>query len=237
MKHRILVVEDEPSIMDNIVYTLESEGFEPIGCATGGEALALAAAHAFDLVLLDIGLPDQNGRDVCRQLRSIVAQIPIIFLTARAEEIDRVVGLEIGADDYIAKPFSPRELCARIRAVLRRCGAAPPPHETPTDQPMPRTKAFPFEIDDERMRITYFQQPLCLSATEFRLLSTLCEHPGRVFSRAQLMDRAWAEPETSMERTVDAHIKSIRAKLRKTHPALDPIETHRGLGYAMREDW
>lgn len=221
---RILVVEDEPSIADNIVYSLETEGFAAERCATGADALARLAAEPASLVVLDVGLPDMSGFEVCKAIRKS-STVPIVFLTARAAEIDRVVGLEIGGDDYVVKPFSPRELTARVKAILRRtdAGAAPAP------------SAQPFCIDEGRKQIAFHGQRLALSRNEFRLLRALCQHPGRVYSRSQLMDLAWDEPEAAMERTVDAHIKSLRAKLRATRPDLDPIETHRGLGYSLRE--
>lgn len=230
---RILVVEDEPSISDNIVYSLESEGFAPLACATGAEALQRLALEAFALVVLDVGLPDASGFEVCRQLRAI-RDVPVIFLTARASEMDRVVGLEIGGDDYLCKPFSPRELTARVRAVLRRTengsrlgGAAADSSSAP----------LPFAVDEARCQISYFGAPLHLSRYEFRLLKTMAAHPGRVFSRAQLMEHASDEPEAAMERTVDAHVKSIRAKLKAVRDDLEPIQTHRGLGYSLAEHW
>jgi two-component system catabolic regulation response regulator CreB len=219
---RILVVEDEPSIRDAIQYAIESDGCEVDCCGTGGDALSLMDSTPFDLVVLDVGLPDINGFDVCRKLRKRYT-LPVLFLTARSDEIDRVVGLEIGGDDYVTKPFSPRELSARVRAILRRTknGATPLP-----------TDAL-FQIDDERVAIRYHGEPLDLSRCEYRLLAALIAKPGRVFSRAQLMDAAWDEPEASMERTVDTHIKSLRAKLRAVHAEDDPIRTHRGFGYSL----
>ncbi len=224
MKPRILVVEDEPSILDNIVYSLETDGFSPLGCGTCGEARAALQKEAFALVVLDVGLPDMPGFEWCKEIRK-TSNIPIIFLTARAGEIDRVVGLEIGGDDYMVKPFSPRELSARVKAVLRRFQSAP---ATPLDHGL-------FRIDEERAQIFFHECRLLLSSTEFRLLRALCRRPGRVFSREQLMEEAWSDPGAALERTVDAHIKSLRAKLREVAPELDPIETHRGLGYSLKE--
>lgn len=232
MKKRILVVEDEPSILTNIIYSLETEGFEPQGCTTGEQSLMKFAAAPPDFIILDVGLPDMNGFDLCRILRQ-KSNVPILFLTARGEEIDRIVGLEIGADDYLVKPFSPRELTARVRAILRRCQNA-----VPAANAVERRNAAsdpPFQLYADRAEIAYFGHVLALSATEFRILRTLCEHPGRVYSRAQLMDQAWTEPDSAMERTVDAHIKSIRAKLRAVQPDLDPTETRRGFGYVLKE--
>jgi len=229
---RVLVVEDEPSIRDSIVYALESEGFRVDCTASGVEALAKAKATAFQLVVLDVGLPDMSGFDVCRDLRQF-SEVPVIFLTARASEVDRVVGLELGADDYVTKPFSPRELSARVRANIRRAQLSRRPEEAKSSE----VPATPFQIDYERWVIHYFGDALVLSRYEFRLLAALVEKPGRVYSRAQLMDKAWEEPDASMERTVDTHIKSVRAKLRVLNAELDPIVTHRGIGYSMREDW
>ena len=171
MKPRILVVEDEPSILDNITYSLETEGFEPHGCATGGEARAALLRGPWALVVLDVGLPDIVGFDLCREIRR-TSNLPIIFLTARAGEVDRVVGLEIGGDDYMVKPFSPRELSARVKAVLRRM-AAPPVASAPAADGA-------FRIDEERAQIHFTGVRLVLSGTEFRLLRALCAKPGRV---------------------------------------------------------
>lgn len=223
---RILVVEDEPAIADTIVYALSTEGFEPVWCATGGAALDAVKRTPCALAILDIGLPDTNGFDLFKRLAQLVPELPAIFLTARAGEIDRVVGLELGADDYIAKPFSPRELVARVRTVLRRVqrsAVAPAP-----------TSAF--VIDDERKTIRYRGRALELSRYEYRLLKALAERPGRVFSRDELMQKAWDDPGASFDRTVDAHVKTLRAKLRAIDPQADPIQTHRGMGYSLRED-
>jgi two-component system catabolic regulation response regulator CreB len=234
MKKRILVVEDEPSILANIVYSLETEGFEPHGCLTGEQALVVFNRGAPDLVILDVGLPDLNGFDLCRTLRK-QSDVPIIFLTARGQELDRVVGLEIGADDYLVKPFSPRELSARVRAILRRCLAGK--GDGDVTAPCAVGSGVPFQLFEDHAQIAYFGKVLTLSATEYRILRVLCQHPGRVYTRSQLMDHAWTEPESALERTVDAHIKSLRAKLRETHPEFEPIETRRGLGYALKEHW
>jgi two-component system catabolic regulation response regulator CreB len=228
MKPRILVVEDEPSILDNILYSLETEGFQPQGCATCAAARAALERGPWALVVLDVGLPDSLGFDLCKEIRR-TSNLPIIFLTARASEVDRVVGLEIGGDDYMVKPFSPRELCARVKAILRRTQSQPA-----EEAPEPAANGT-FRIDEERMQIHYHGSRLALSGTEFRLLRALCEKPGRVFSRAQLMDIAWDDPGAALERTVDAHVKSLRAKLKEAHPDADPIETHRGFGYSLRE--
>ena len=224
MRPRILLVEDEPSIADNIVYALKTDGFEPVWCATGREALEAFSNDRFALIILDVGLPDTNGFELCKELRGRSA-VPIIFVTARKDEIDRVVGLEIGADDYVIKPFSPRELAARVKAILRRTSQLSGPPAGPQ----------PFEVDDERCEIRYHGTALVLSRYEFRLLKILVQKPGRVFSREQLMTQAWEEPESALDRTVDAHIKMLRAKLRAIRSDDDPIRTHRGLGYSLKE--
>lgn len=240
MKPKVLVVEDEPSILDNILYSLDNEGLDAIGVSTGESAKEhLAGEGDIQLIILDIGLPDTTGFELCKEIRA-TSQIPIIFLTARDAELDRIVGLEIGADDYVVKPFSPRELSARVKAVLRRYNNTTAAADSPTTGSADAgagAGAIPFEIDEKRLQIRFFGSAPNLSSTEFRLLRTLCASPGRVFSRTQLMEAAWDEPEAAMERTVDAHIKSIRAKLRTIRQEPDPIETHRGLGYSLRENW
>ncbi|MEQ1752356.1 MAG: two-component system response regulator CreB [Prosthecobacter sp.] len=228
-RSRILVVEDEPSIADNIIYALESEGFLSHACTTGAEALLRFECEDWALVILDVGLPDMSGFEVCRRLLAL-RNVPVIFLTARGQEVDRVVGLELGADDYVVKPFSPRELTARVRAVLRRTGGGLKTAAQPA-------AAIPLEVDVERCVVRYFGKTLQLPRYEFRLLKALAAHPGRVFTRSQLMDHGSDEPEAAMERTVDAHIKSLRAALKAVKPDIDPIQTHRGTGYALVEDW
>ncbi len=227
----ILIIDDEPSVADTIVYALRSEGFHPVWCATGQAGLEALSAQPPALVVLDVGLPDANGFDLCREIRK-VSSVPILFLTARADEIDRIVGLELGADDYVTKPFSPRELAARVKAILRRAGTEPE-----QDAGAAPVAGLPFSIDEDRHQIAFFGDVLPLSRIEFRLLEVLLHRPGRIFSRGSLMDLAWDEPDASMERTVDAHIKGIRAKLRAVRPDEDVIVTHRGLGYALKEDW
>jgi two-component system, OmpR family, catabolic regulation response regulator CreB len=225
MKPKILIVEDEPAIADTIQYALETEGFETRILSEGAPALMLLSENRFDLIILDIGLPDMSGLELCKAVRKTYA-LPIIFLTARADEIDRVVGLEIGADDYVVKPFSPRELSARVKAILRRTKNA--------DQSFSSPPAF--QVDAIRRRILYMGQVLDLSRYEFNLLEAFIRRPGRVFSRDQLMELAWDDPAASMDRTIDAHIKNIRAKLKGIHPAADPIITNRGVGYSLKED-
>jgi two-component system catabolic regulation response regulator CreB len=233
MPARILVIEDEPHIADTITYALSTDGFEPMWCSTGAAALESLAGGGVALVVLDIGLPDVNGLDLFRQIRER-GSLPVIFLTARAAEIDRIVGLEMGADDYVSKPFSPRELVARVRTVLRR---AQPPSTGANTSANHDNRRTPFAIDEERMLISYQGRRLDLSRYEYRILKILVERPGRVYSRQALMDMAWEAPDHSLDRTVDAHIKLLRAKLREVNSDIEAIITHRGSGYSLRETW
>ncbi len=225
----VLLVEDEPAIADTLVYALETECFTVTHTLTGSDALAAAGSGNFDFAILDIGLPDMTGLEVCRRLREISA-IPVLFLTARDGELDRILGLELGGDDYVTKPFSPREIVARVRAILRRTGAlVSQTHETPASE----KHAF-IHHDPSAMRIHCAGTPLDLTAHEYKLLLVLMEHPGRVFTRDQLLDHAWQDPGAVTDRTVDAHIKSIRSKLRAaSNGAENLIETRRGLGYSL----
>ncbi|MCC6715517.1 MAG: two-component system response regulator CreB [Gammaproteobacteria bacterium] len=234
MRARILVIEDEPHIADAITYALATDGFEPVWCSTGAAALELIGSGGFALAVLDIGLPDINGFELYRQLAA-TTPLPVIFLTARSAEVDRIAGLEMGADDYVSKPFSPRELAARVRTVLRRAGPIASAARTAADRA--HGHRTPFVVDDERKLITYHGQRLELSRYEFRLLKILVERPGRVYSRQELMDMAWEAPDHSLDRTVDAHIKTLRAKLREVSAEVEAIITRRGSGYSLREDW
>jgi two-component system catabolic regulation response regulator CreB len=224
---RILLVEDEPAIADTVLYALRTEGFEARHCLTGGEALRVAQQESFDLAILDVGLPDIGGFALCRELRRGKSHegidLPVIFLTAHDAEAERIMGLEIGADDYVTKPFSPRELVARVRVVLRRghggAGFA--------------ASTYGFEHDIEGHRIRYRGRLLDLTRYEYGLLAALLQRPGAVLSRAQLMDRVWGDALESGDRTIDTHVKTLRAKLRVVAPDADPIRTHRGLGYSL----
>jgi two-component system catabolic regulation response regulator CreB len=226
----ILIAEDETAIADTLLYALRSEGYAAEHVLLGGAVAPRLRAGGIDLVVLDVGLPDVSGFEVCRGLRTF-SEVPVIFLTARDAEIDRVLGLELGADDYVVKPFSPRELVARVRARLRRQGAG-----------AQRWQAQGvFETDREGLRVRYRGRLLDLTRYEYGLLDTLLARPGAVLSRGQLMDRVWADAFDSSDRTVDTHIKTLRAKLRAVdeacgHPAADPIRTHRGLGYSVEAD-
>jgi two-component system catabolic regulation response regulator CreB len=237
----ILIVEDEPAIADTLIYALRTEGFAPEWCATGRAGLAALEAKPFALVVLDVGLPDGSGFDVCKKIR-VHLDVPVIFLTARNTELDRVLGLELGGDDYLVKPFSPRELTARVKAILRRTnglsagmrGAAKPQRASGGNNP---GAAADFVVDEERCSICYRGVWLeALTRYEYRLLKLLVAKPGRVYSREQLMTAVWEDPGASLDRTVDAHVKMLRAKLRAIAPEADPIQTHRGLGYSLRQD-
>jgi two-component system catabolic regulation response regulator CreB len=230
---QILIVEDEMSIADTLVFALGGEGFATHWVRLGGEAIEHVQRGLASLVILDVGLPDLSGFEVCKAIRRH-SEVPILFLTARAEEIDRVVGLEIGADDYVVKPFSPREVAARVRAILKRtrANAADPAPSAPA---MPAAvAAAPFQLDSVRLQIHHRGTPLELTPHEYRLLSHLLAHPERVFSRQQLLDAIGAGSDAVYERNVDGHIKSLRAKLRAVAPERDPIQTHRGFGYSYQ---
>ena len=225
---RILIAEDESGIADTLQYVLRTDGFVPVWCATAEQAIAQFSAEPPALAILDVGLPDMNGFELFKRLQALPggAQVPMLFLTARSDEIDRVVGLELGADDYVAKPFSPRELVARVRGILRRS----------VRQPAAAASSSPVEVDEERRRIRYYGQALELSRYEYGLLKLLVQRPGRVFTRDELLELVWDDASESFDRTVDAHIKTLRAKLKAVAPQLEPIRTLRGTGYALSED-
>ena len=222
---RILLVDDELAIAQAVQYALRAEGFACTHAATAGDALRLAADGAFDLALLDVGLPDRDGFALCRDLRRD-RDVPVIFLTARGEEAERVRGFELGADDYVAKPFSPRELVARVRAVLRRAQA---PATTTRD-------SGDFRHDADARRLWYRGHALDLTRYEYGLLAALLQRPGAVLTRDQLMARVWGDDSDTSDRTVDTHVKTLRAKLRAVAPDTDPIRTARGVGYALQAD-
>ena len=224
---RILLLEDDPAIAGTVAFALQREGFAVdhqllVGAARAGAAAALPA-----LAILDVGLPDGSGLDLCREWRQsgndALRALPILMLTARAEELDRVVGLELGADDYLTKPFSPRELVARVRALLRRAALAPPA----------ALDAGLFELDADGQRIRFAGRWLALTRLEFGLLRALLRTPGRIRSREALLDEVWGADGDATDRTVDTHVKTLRAKLRAVRPELEPIATHRGMGYSL----
>jgi two-component system response regulator ResD len=219
---KVLVVDDEESVRELIELYLKKDGFEVIHARDGREALRLNGEHRPDLIVLDLMLPGLDGWDVCRQIRGN-SRVPIVMLSARAEEVDRIVGLELGADDYVVKPFSPRELMARIKAVLRRGSSAAEDAEV---------LAFPnLRIDRVQHRVEVAGEEVHLTPTEFRLLWCLAGRPGRVFSRAELLDRIWGYDSESDARTVDVHIKRLRQKTTVAESKSFSITTVWGLGY------
>lgn len=226
---KILIVEDEVAIAENIVYALETEHFFTTHVTTGADALSEINNGDYDFIILDIGLPDTSGLEICKQIRP-TSSIPILFLTARDSEIDRVLGLEFGADDYVTKPFSPRELVARIKAILRRSSIQA---TTLTDDA--DSSLCPIIHDSTAMSITCFGSLLDLTAHEYKIFATFISQPNRTFTREQLLEHAWDDPSSAMDRTVDAHIKTLRAKLNAvSDQCADLIQTRRGLGYCYQ---
>lgn len=221
---RVLVVEDEESFSDALSYMLRKEGFEVSVAATGPTALTEFDRTGADIVLLDLMLPEMSGTEVCRQLRQR-SHVPIIMVTARDSEIDKVVGLEIGADDYVTKPYSPRELVARIRAVLRRQSAEV------TESGVPTLAAGPVRMDIERHVVTVDGAPVQLPLKEFELLELLLRNAGRVLTRGQLIDRVWGADYVGDTKTLDVHVKRLRSKIEPEPSAPRFIVTVRGLGY------
>ena len=229
MVKTVLVVDDEPKIVDVVREYLEHAGFAVRTAGDGPAALERARALAPDLIVLDLGLPGLDGLDVARQLRQS-SRVPVIILTARGDEVDRIIGLELGADDYLVKPFSPRELVARVRAVLRRVDE----HDTTVgDEPLVRGD---LTVDPARRRATVAGRPVELTPTEFDLLAHLARQPGRVFTRAQLLTAIHGVAVESYERAIDAHIKNLRRKLEPDprHPRY--VLTAHGIGYRFTDD-
>jgi len=225
-RKKILIVDDEPDIVEFVEYNLRREQFETLKTFDGPTAVKIAREQQPDLVLLDLMIPGIDGLEVCRQLKaqSDTAWIPIIMLTAKGEEVDVVAGLELGADDYVAKPFRMRLLLARIRAVLRRATSA--------EEVAPRmTRIDSLMIDDERHEVQLDGKPLVLTLTEYRLLRFLAQHPGRVFSRSQILGNIQDEHVLVVERAIDVHVAAIRRKL---EASAELIETVRGVGYRFK---
>jgi two-component system, OmpR family, alkaline phosphatase synthesis response regulator PhoP len=223
---QILVVDDEPEIARIVRDYLAAAGFGVTVAADGESALAAARAGRPDLVILDLGLPRRDGLDVLRELRR-AGDVPVVVLTARGEETDRIVGLELGADDYVVKPFSPKELVARVRAILRRIDAGAETDET--------IRIADLEIDVPRMRVTVGDRPIDLTPTEFQLLATLARQPGRVFTRGQLLDALHGVAFESYERAIDAHVKNIRRKIEPSPAEPRYIQTVYGVGYRFAD--
>ncbi len=233
LRPRLLLLEDDPAIAQTVVYALTREGFdvEHVMLVSQARTQLMPGGAAFAAAILDVGLPDGNGLDLCQALRQAggpQAALPVLMLTARSEEIDRVLGLELGADDYLTKPFSPRELCARVRALLRRANLATSMAASVAPKAGPR-----LVCDEPGQRIRYGEQWLALTRRELGLLMLLLKSPGRVWPREALLDAVWGQDADSTDRTVDTHIKTLRAKLRDAGAHADLIVTHRGLGYAL----
>lgn len=227
MSYRILVVEDETDLLEAVLFTLKKEGFKPIGCTNGEEALRLVSEVRPDLVLLDLMLPGLDGIEVCRRLRSNqeTARIPIIMVTAKAEETDAVIGLGVGADDYVRKPFGLRELSARIRSVLRRL-------DEPSDSAPPIIRVDELEVDPSRHEVRLRGEAIPVTATEFRLLHLFVRNRGRVYTRSQLLEKVVGSDVIVIERNIDVHVSALRRKLKDYG---DRIITIRGVGYKFAE--
>jgi len=224
MPKLIAVVDDEPDILELVTLHLRKAGYKVQGFADATSFYKSLSRKEPDLIILDLMLPDADGIDVCRYLRKEgrFARVPVIMLTARAEETDRVLGLEIGADDYVVKPFSPRELVARVKAVFRRLEAGPEPGGT--------LIVGDIELDPEKFKALVKGKPVELTATEFRILQILCRQPDRVFSRDQLIEGIWGYDKPVIDRTIDTHVRNLRDKLGQTG---DYIRTVRGVGYKL----
>ena len=221
----VLLLEDDPAIARTICYALEREGIKVSHSLLISDARARWQQVRFDALLMDVGLPDGNGLDWCRELRAAGSIIPVLVLSARGEEMDKVLGLELGADDYLSKPFSPRELLARTRALLRRSRQFQP-------QSAPQADSL-LQIDEQGQRAMLNAQTLDLTRREYQLLQCLHQGAGRILSRDFLLEQIWGLESESTDRTVDTHIKTLRAKLREHLPEQEVIITHRGLGYSL----
>lgn len=231
MPARILVVDDEPAVSDLLAYNLRKASYEVLVAVDGREALRLGRESAPDLILLDLMIPEVDGLDVCRELRK-TSKVPIIMITARGEEIDRVVGLELGADDYVSKPFSVRELLARIKAVLRRVSSD---RDTETPSGLLHGPGG-LMLDMESRAVHIDKQPLDLTRLEFDLLHLLLLNAGRVLTRERLLEQAWGYDYVGDTRAVDSAVKRLRAKLRSVSPQADAIEAVRGVGYRFNKE-
>jgi two-component system alkaline phosphatase synthesis response regulator PhoP len=227
VNEKVLVVDDEPKIVRQARDYLERAGFQVVAAGDGRTALAVARGERPDMIVLDLNLPQLDGLDVCRALRR-ESDVPIIMLTARAEEADRLIGLELGADDYVTKPFSPRELVARVRAVLRRVSGG-------VHQPG-LVRAGDLEIDLRAFRVTRAGEEIPLTRSEFNLLAVLAQHPGQVFTRAQLLDRLHGVAYDGYDRSIDAHVKNLRRKLEPDPVAPRYVETVYGVGYRFSDE-
>ncbi|MBK8188685.1 MAG: two-component system response regulator CreB [Cellvibrio sp.] len=222
---RVLIVEDESSIAESLLFVLQAEGFATHWETLATKGLEYIQQHPVDLVIMDVGLPDITGFEACKQLRRF-SEVPLIFLTARGEELDRVVGLEIGADDYVVKPFSPREVAARVKVILKR--RITTNAESSTQQ---KSVNQEFDVDEQRKVIYFFGALLSLTKLEYQLLEYLIKRPDHVLSREQLLQAVGIANDANYDRSIDTHIKTIRSKLRQINEEADPIKTQRGFGY------
>ncbi len=236
MKKKILVIEDEANIRELVMYNLKANGYDAIEAEDGISGITLAYKENPDLILLDIMLPGKDGYEICRELRSEGIEIPIIMLTAKSEEVDKVLGLEFGADDYIAKPFGIRELLARIKAVLRRVdmNGTPSGDSGESEENAESITAGDIVIDQSRHEVTVQGTIIDLTYKEYELLSFLAKHRGRVYSRDELLDKVWGIDYVGETRTVDVHIRHLRQKLGENQNGDDYIETIRGRGYKLK---
>jgi two-component system, OmpR family, catabolic regulation response regulator CreB len=227
---QLLLLEDDPAIASTVVFALQRENYAVSHCTLVGDARRHWATQAPDAMILDIGLPDGNGLDLCREVRA-AGHTPVLMLSARGEELDRILGLELGADDYLAKPFSPRELVARVRALLRRSAASTPAATATASTALHHGHGL--VVDITQQRVHFGAHALDLTRREYGLLAKLLEAPGRIYSREGLLNAVWGQDADSTDRTVDTHIKTLRAKLRAIDPGRDLITTHRGMGYSI----
>ena len=223
MSGTVLVVEDEPKLANLLADYLKASSFEPFCLGDGNDVVPWVREHKPDLILLDLMLPGRDGMEICKEIRTF-SRIPIIMVTARVEEIDRLLGLELGADDYVCKPFSPREVIARVKAVLRRVrdGQA--------------IEAFGLVLDEPGWRASIGGRELDLTAVEFKLLQFLATNPGHIYNRQQLMDRIYSDERTVSERTIDSHIKKLRRKIETANPKASLIHSVYGVGYKFEQD-
>lgn len=226
----ILIVEDEPKIADLLQKYLQSAGFQTVWLARGDEVTAWLEKQQAALILLDVMLPGKDGLEVCKDIRT-QSQIPIIMLTARAEEIDRLLGLELGADDYICKPFSPREVVARVKAVLRRFGHSDGDNGTSIPNEPGANGGLKLELDANRLTVSLNTDEVTLTRVEFDLLEALYTQPGRIFSRQQLMERVYSDNRIVSDRTIDSHIKKLRKKINPLQPEQELIHSVYSVGY------
>jgi two-component system OmpR family response regulator len=222
LTQRILVADDDANLREVVCYALTRDGFEVHPVTDGAQAVACALGQTFDLVVLDVLMPELDGLSACRQIRAR-SPVPILFLSSRGEEVDRVLGLDLGGDDYLTKPFSPRELVSRVRAILRRAAPAP---STPG-----RLEAGRLSVDLEAHRAWVDDLELTLTATEFRILAAMASRPGKAFSRSELLDAAYPDDRHVSDRTLDSHMRGVRASLRAA--GAEPLETVQGHGWRL----